>query len=129
MKKMFLATAALLILWGIQSKAERPLQKEVTVGISGAYVPSGFTSYSEAYVIVNGVFQNGCYSWNRAEVNHLDVHSHEVRSVASVSPGMCIMVLVPFQKEVKLGVMSKGSHLLRFINGDGTYLEKTLVIE
>jgi hypothetical protein len=39
------------------------------------------------------------------------------------------MVLVPFQKEVRLGKFEAGKHTLRFENGDGTYFEKTLVIE
>lgn len=129
MKKVFIATATLLILWGIQSKAAQLQEKEVTIGISGAYVPAGFDSFSDAYVIVNGVFQNGCYKWKRSEINNIDSHTHEVRSVASVSQGMCLMVLVPFQKEVKLGTLSEGKHLLRFVNGDGTYLEKTMVVE
>ena len=78
---------------------------------------------------MNGIFQNGCYKWKRAQVDHLNSVTHEIRSIASVSPGMCIMVLVPFQSEVRLGFMSKGNHLLRFINGDGTYSEKVLVIQ
>jgi hypothetical protein len=39
------------------------------------------------------------------------------------------MVLVPFNKEVKLGKLNAGKHTLKFLNGDGTYLEKTLTIE
>lgn len=129
MKKALFAAATLLILWGVQSEAAQPQEKEVTIGISGAYVPAGFDSHSEAYVIVNGVFQNGCYKWKRSETKNLDTFTHEVRSVASVSQGMCLMVLVPFQKEVRLGTLSSGRHLLRFVNGDGTYLEKTMVVE
>ncbi len=130
MKKVLLATATLLILWGTQSKAsEPPQEREVTIGISGAYIPAGFNSRSDAYVIVNGVFQNGCYKWKKAEIKKLDSFTHEVRSIASVSQGMCLMVLVPFQKEVRLGSLDSGKHLLRFINGDGTYLEKSMVVE
>jgi len=39
------------------------------------------------------------------------------------------MVLVPFTKEIRLGKLQTGKHALRFLNGDGTYLEKSLVVE
>lgn len=109
--------------------AEEPKEKEVQVGISGAFIPGGFDSSSDAYVVVNGVFQNGCYRWSRAEVTKVDDYNHEVKSMAIVTPGMCIMVLVPFQKDIRLGHLPSGKHSLKFLNGDGTYLEKTLNVE
>jgi hypothetical protein len=49
--------------------------------------------------------------------------------MATVSQGMCMMVLIPFTQEVRLGELQSGTHQLRFISGDGTYLQKTMVIE
>lgn len=106
-----------------------PEVKEVQIGINDVFVPSGFDSNSDVYVVTNGIFPNGCYRWNKADVKHADSFTHEVRSSAIVSQGMCIMVLVPFTKEVRLGKFEVGKHTLRFINGDGTYLEKSLKIE
>jgi hypothetical protein len=108
-----------------------PESKEVVVGVSDALVPGGFDSSTDAYVIESGVFPNGCYRWKRAEVTSSadQKNLHEIRTIASVSQGMCLMVLVPFTKEVKLGKLSAGVHTLRFVNGDGTYLERTLNIE
>ena len=103
--------------------------REVQIGLTGVYVPSGVDTKGDAYVVVSGVFQNGCYKWSRAETNNKDDFNHEIISMAKVTPGMCTMVLIPFQKEVKLGHLSVGRHFLKFVNGDGTYLEKTLVIE
>jgi hypothetical protein len=103
--------------------------KEVEIGISGVFVPAGFDSGSDAYVVVNGVFQNGCYSWKRAEVTNVSEFSHEIKSVATVKQGMCIMVLIPFQKDIRLGKLSTGKHSLKFLSGDGTYLEKSLNVE
>lgn len=108
---------------------EQPATKEVAVGISGVFVPGGFDSNSEAYVVANGVFPNGCYRWSRSETNRVDSNTHEIRSMATVTQGMCIMVLVPFQKDIRLGKLSAGKHTLRFLNGDGTYFEKALTIE
>ncbi|MFN3455360.1 MAG: hypothetical protein ACK41T_10410 [Pseudobdellovibrio sp.] len=109
--------------------ADKPYEKEVQVGINGVFVPGGFDSSSDAYVVVNGIFQNGCYKWSRAEVSNTDEYNHEIKSIASVTQGMCIMVLVPFQKDVRLGKLSSGKHNLKFLNGDGTYLERSLVVE
>lgn len=108
--------------------AEQPAEKEMQIGISGVFVPGGFDTASDVYVVVNGIFQNGCYKWSRADVSHQGKY-HEIKSMASVSQGMCIMVLIPFQKEVRLGQFEAGEHKLRFLNGDGTYLEKTVVVE
>lgn len=130
MKSAFITLAAFLVLWGNHAQARDSVEeKEVVVGINGAYVPAGFDSASDTYVVVNGIFQNGCYKWKRAEVSNTDTFTHEVRSIASVSQGMCLMVLVPFQKEIRLGQMPSGNHTIRFLNGDGTYLEKSMVVE
>lgn len=132
MKKMLLMFIAIV---GLNTTitnavaAEGPKEKEVQVGISGAFIPGGFDSSSDAYVVVNGVFQNGCYRWSRAEVTKVDEFNHEVKSMAIVTPGMCIMVLVPFQKDIRLGRLPTGKHSLKFLNGDDTYLEKTLNVE
>ena len=106
-----------------------PEDKEVPIGINGVYVPSGFTSQSEVYVVASGVFPNSCYSWKRADVEDTQTFFHTVKSLANVKQGMCLMVLVPFQKEIKLGKFEVGEHTLRFENGDGTYLEKKVSIE
>ncbi len=103
--------------------------KEVQIGVNSVYVPGGFDSNSDAFVVVNGIFPSGCYKWGRAEVSHKDTFNHEVKSIAQVSQGMCIMVMVPFQSEVRLGKFAAGEHTLRFMNGDGTYIERTLKIE
>ena len=129
MKNAILAASAFLVLWSFHAKADQVQEKEVIVGINGAFIPSGFDSTSDAYVVVSGIFQNGCYKWKRADIANTGEFSHEVQSIASVSQGMCLMVLVPFQKEVRLGQLAKGHHTIRFISGDGTYLEKQMVVE
>ncbi len=105
-----------------------PKEKEVVVSLSDAYIPGGFDSETDAYVVANGLFPNGCYKWKTAEVKSQG-RVHEVKSTASVSQGMCIMVLVPFTKEIHLGKLESGKHTIRFVNGDGTYMEKTMLIE
>jgi hypothetical protein len=106
---------------------ELPKTTERVVNISSALIPSGFDN-SEPVAIVHGLYPNSCYSWNRADVTHPSATLHEVRAVANVSRGMCLMVMVPYAEEVPLGRFSAGQHTIRFVNGDGTYQEKALEV-
>lgn len=128
MKKLALFIAFFGVVAGAQSFANEAA-KEVMISVSDAYIPSGFDSNSDAYVVVSGVFPNGCYRWSKADVTHSAGNTHEVKSFANVQPGMCLMVLVPFTREVQLGQLQAGEHKIRFVAGDGTWLEKNLVIE
>lgn len=127
--RSLLAAALVFVSMNAFADQQAPVEKEVQIGISGVYVPGGFDSASDVFVVVNGIFQNGCYKWKRADVEHKDTYLHEIKSIASVNQGMCIMVLIPFQKEVRLGKFAAGKHTLRFENGDGTYLERALIVE
>ncbi len=126
--KLLLLSSLLVI--GVSAEAGvAPAEKEIQIGINDVYVPGGFDSNSNVFVVANGIFPNSCYRWKRSEVSNLDTFTHEVKSIASVSQGMCLMVMVPFTKEVSLGKFASGKHLLRFMNGDGTFLEKSISIE
>lgn len=129
--KRILAIFLMMTFFSINISAEdtvQPVTKEVQVGISEAFVPKGFDSNSEVYVVVSGLFPNGCYMWKEALVESKGKMIHEIRAYADVTQGICVMVLVPFSKEVQLGRFEKGEHTLRFLSGDGTFLEKTLII-
>ena len=129
MKALFLLLVCSVISAAAQAQDELPAVKDVVVGVSDVFVPAGFDSQSDAYVVVSGIFPNGCYQWKNAAVKNLTDFSHEVVTTARVSQGMCIQVLIPYSKDVRLGKLATGKHNLRFLSGDGTYLEKSLVIQ
>jgi hypothetical protein len=129
MKTVAAALCAILAVGAAQAGDNLPATREVEVGVTDVFVPGGFDSEADAYVVASGIFPNGCYRWKGATVKNVDSFNHEVKSVATVSQGMCLMVLVPFTKEVRLGKLASGTHKLRFLNGDGTYLEKSLKVE
>lgn len=129
MKTMMLALTAFFCAFQLNVTAFAAEPKEIRIGPSDAYVPSGFDSRSDAYVVVNGVFPNSCYRWSRAEVASPTEFQHEIKIYAMVTPGMCLMVLVPYNKEVLIGKLPTGTHNLRFLNGDGTYFERALKVE
>lgn len=122
-------TSLSLIAMANLAHAESVPPKDVIVPINEAFIPGGFDSSADAFVVVSGIFPNGCYRWKNAEVKNVSSFVHEVTSHAAVNQGMCLMVLVPFSKDVRLGNLQSGTHSLRFLNGDGTYMEKNLVIE
>lgn len=128
--KAFLFSTALCV-FGFTSiaTAENLVVKEVAVSVNDVYIPSGFTSASDAYVVVNGLFPNTCYSMSDAKIDHKSATEHEIRTMAKVKPGICIRVFVPFNKEISLGVLGAGKHVVRFLSDDGTYFEKNIVIE
>lgn len=127
--QLFTAVVMFAALFSQPALANEPQYKDVQIGLNDVYVPGGFDSEADAYVVANGIFPNGCYRWKNAEVKNTGDFTHEIRSTASVSQGMCIMVLVPFTKEIRLGKLATGQHNLKFVNGDGTYIEKTMSIE
>lgn len=129
MKKGLLSMAMMFAACGIGNFALAQEAREVSISVQDAYIPSGFDSKSDAFVVVNGYFPNSCYRWERSEVTEKTVNVHEVRSYAMVQPGPCLMMLMPFTKEIHLGQLSSGTHLIHFMGGDGTYLEKKMVIE
>lgn len=124
---LFLFSSAIAL--SAHAEQELPVVKDVVVGINDVFVPGGFDSQSDSYVVVSGIFPNGCYQWKGASVKNTSDLTHEITSVAKVSQGMCIQVLIPFSKDIRLGKLSTGTHSLRFMSGDGTYLEKSLVVE
>lgn len=103
--------------------------KKVVVAVMEAFIPSGFDSSAEQMVVVNGYFPNGCYSLDAVSVQHVDEFNHKVSVVANVQQGMCTMAIIPYQKEVMLGVLAKGKHKLIFPSSDDTVLEKSFVVE
>jgi hypothetical protein len=115
--------------FGAGALAEGSGTREVQIGFSDAYVPGGFDTSSDAYVVVNGLFPNGCYKFKEAKVVNETANLHKISATAEVSQGMCLMVLVPFNREVRLGKLQEGRHIIRVMNGDGTFIEKTFSVQ
>lgn len=129
--KTFLIILSVLMIpaFSSVSSAKEGDVHETIVPVSDVYIPSGFDSGSDVFLVVNGWFPHSCYQLKDTRVDHIGTNLHEVRTVASVTEGLCLTVIVPFHKEVQLGKLSIGEHKIRFMNGDGTYMEKGLVIE
>ena len=129
--KLLLALSSLLLAGSISQAAIGPMEtKEMVINVSDALVPTEASANSNVKAVISGMFPNGCYAYNRAEVdNSAKDGIVRVKAVADVSQGMCIMALIPFTKEVMLGHFTPGQYTIRFINGDDTYQDRSLTIQ
>ena len=99
------------------------------VRISGADIPRDFDSNSDAFVMTAGWLPNSCYRAVRVEVAQRAPLLHEITAKADVTAGLCLAVIITWRLKVELGRLEAGTHVLRFINGDGTYQERRIVIQ
>ena len=102
--------------------------KEMPITVNDVLLPSKVDSLTDVKVVVSGLFPNTCYNWSRGEVVNKGALEHQIRAMAFVSQTMCLMVLVPYTREINLGQFQRGEHILRFVNGDETYFEKTVTV-
>ena len=119
-----------LIIQQISTQAAVLIKTEETaISISEVFVPEGQNSKMDSYVVIAGIYPNGCYSWKRSDIVSRGLYNHIIRPIADVTQDYCIMVLVPFSEPVQLGRLSPGRHHLFFLNSNGSYLQRTLKIE
>ena len=59
--------------------ANSPSPNEVPLPVCDVFVPSGFDTGSDVYVVLNGYFPNTCYAFKDSQINHLSVNEHEIR--------------------------------------------------
>jgi len=110
--------------------AAEDLTKEVTIALNDAFVPETVERGTDAKVVLTGIYPNSCYRWARADVRTPFQSTIEIKARATVTVNtMCLMVLVPFSKEVNLGRLPAGVHTLRFTSGDDTYFERKLTVQ
>jgi hypothetical protein len=126
MGKLFLSTLIVFAAFGGLAQADVPTKD---INFSDVFVPADQTTNKDATVVASGMFPNSCYRMKGADVYNKSALEHEVKLMATVSQSMCLMVIVPFTKEINLGRLSPGEHTLRFTNGDDTYFERKLVIQ
>ncbi len=125
---IFVSTTFILLSAALANPTTPDPIKELSVGVNGVYIPSGFTNKAEAYVVVNGLFPNSCYTLIDPKVKHISTFNHEIMTMASVRQGICLRVLVPFKEEISIGKLSTGVHTLRFVADDGTAVEEKIEI-
>lgn len=129
MKSFIMALTILVALPSFGEPFKLSASKKVVVSVTEAFIPSGFDSQGDQVVVVNGYFPNGCYSLDAVKIKHDDSFNHEISVIANVQQGLCTMAIIPFQKEIALGILATGKHKLVFPSSDGTLIEKYFIVE
>lgn len=125
---MKFAIVALMFISASTTATAEPVKKDVVISVHDAFVPEHASPEAEVKIVLSGMFSNSCYAWNYAEVNSSGP-DFTIRAHALLTRSVCLMVLVPFSKEVNLGRLAIGQHTIRFINGDETYFERTVDVQ
>lgn len=128
--KSLIYAALLMVVTSAGTIAQAEVSKEITIAIHDVFVPDVVAHDTDAKIVLTGMFPNSCYRWSRFEVFSPVQTIHEIKSKAYVTMNtMCLMVLVPFSKELNLGRLNPGEHTLRFTSGDDTFFERKMIVE
>lgn len=85
--------------------------KKVGVSFRKIYVPEGFDDNDNVQFVGEGVFSSGCYRYAETVVT-----VDQVAKVVRIAPaaykydGMCMMVILPFETPVDVGILKAGTY-------------------
>ena len=91
----------------------------VPVSSQEVFVPKGFDDNDQVVVVLDGYLPNSCYQLDSVSQS-IDVATKTItlQQMARVYPGQCLMALVPFTTEVKLGILSNGQYKIATNRGN-----------
>jgi hypothetical protein len=101
----------------------------LSVDANDVFVPNGFDDNDEVVVVVDGYLPDGCYRLTRPEVdvNHTTMTIH-VTPIARWWDIPCIEALIPYNFEVRLGVLPHGAYKV-VVNEKRHLRERLTVVE
>jgi len=95
---------------------------KVKVNFAKIYVAQGFDSNDKVQIVGEGIYTNGCF--RNAETK---VRVDHVQKVISLTPfaykydGICIQVVLPFDRVVDIGILKAGTYKVR-LDGQSNFL-------
>lgn len=130
MKKFMICAMVMGMSFGTFASADEPVTKEVAIAVNDVYVPEFVDHNMDAKIVLTGILQNSCYRWSKAQVTDRDPMTHDIKAMGLVTVNtMCLMVMIPYSKEVNLGKLPVGEHTLRVISADDTFFERKLIVQ
>lgn len=89
----------------------------VNVDARYVFAPEGFDDNDEAIVMVDGYLPSGCYKLTRPEYTvDEQTKTITIKPMARYFDVACIEALIPYQFEVKLGILSEGLYTVKLNN-------------
>jgi hypothetical protein len=100
---------ALAALMAFPAFAQDPVKKPAT--FNTIYVPKGFDSNDNVQIVGEGMFKNTCYrpAETTVQVDH-EKKTITVGPVAYEYSGMCLQVVLPFDRVLDLGMLKAGTY-------------------
>ncbi len=110
MKKLNGAFLTVLLLLSFQAKVFAEEPKKVPTVFKRIFVPGGFDSNDQVQIVGQGLFNNSCYRPAETLVR-VDAAMKRLylTPMAFEYPGICLQVMLPFQKVVDLGILRAGT--------------------
>lgn len=103
--------AIIAIIFTIQAKAEDNTPIKVPISFGKLYVPVGFDNNDNVQIVGEGMFPNTCYRYatTLVKVDH-KAKTIRLNTVAFKYPGVCLQVMVPFDRVVDVGILKEGEY-------------------
>ncbi|MCB0379418.1 MAG: hypothetical protein KDD33_13070 [Bdellovibrionales bacterium] len=103
---------------------EKP--KIISYAPSAVYAPTGFDSNDNTEIVFEGIFPNACYRvgltyFNVDEVNKKVFVTDTAHFFENT---MCAEMIVPYTKDIKMGVLEPGNYTVYFKNSRGMFNEE-----
>lgn len=105
--------AIIAIAFTIQAKAEAEdnTPKTEPISFGKVYIPNGFDNNDNVQITGEGMFPNTCYRYatTSVQVDHT-AKTIRLNTEAFKYPGMCLQVIVPFDRVVDVGILKEGDY-------------------
>ena len=111
MKFISLALIALTSTLGSAVVFAQRVPTVVPSSFSKIYVPEGYDDNDKVQIVGEGMFPNSCFRYEdtRLKVNH-ENKTISIESFAYKYQGICLMVIVPFDEVLDVGLLQKGTY-------------------
>jgi hypothetical protein len=83
----------------------------IPTSFSKVYAPNGYDDNDKVQIVGEGLFPNSCYRYEdtKIKVNH-ESKTISLESSAYKYQGICLMVIVPFDQVLDVGLLQKGTY-------------------
>ncbi len=112
-KLIFTSLAASLLFFNTFALAEQGPSK-IKVNFGKIYVAQGFDSNDRVQIVGEGIYNNGCYrnAETKVRIDH-DQRLITLSPFAYKYDGLCIQVLLPFDRVVDIGILKSGTYRVK----------------
>lgn len=131
MKPIVCITISLMVaIFGpLSDLSAQSVDKTVDVGIAQIFVPNNLGSNREVVILASGLLSpQGCQRWDSYSINHESAYVHVLNAKAKFKD-FCVGQILPFTREINLGNLEPGVHMLKYADEYLKPAEKTFEVK